>query len=193
MITAYTDGSCIFNGKKHAIGGYGVYYVHDTKTFEPFSAPLTNEDGNTVTNNRAELLAILTAMENLKDENEEVLIYSDSKYCILVITKYCFSKNPIPSNLKNPDILKRIQSVHMQYITPIIMKYVAAHTGLSDGNENADTLAVLGTAEAIVTSKLTGKLKAIDNMTYDEAFARNHKPRDKLTSCVFALMREMKK
>lgn len=193
-IVAYTDGSCIGNGKRNAVGGFGVFFTDDR--FEEVSEPLTNDNGITVTNNRAELLAIITALnivgQAANDTQEDIVIYSDSKYCKLVIEKHCFANKPISSELKNPDLLKVLQDLRRKINVPISIVYVKAHAGNTE-NELADTLAVLGTAQAIIEKKLYGKLKAFDNMTYEEAFAKNLKPRDKLSKFVFAFMTQMRR
>lgn len=192
-IIAYTDGSCIGNGKKSAIGGYGVFFVDDR--FEEVSEPLTNDNGITVTNNRAELLAIITALnvvtETANGNKEDIVIYSDSKYCKLVIEKHCFSNKALSSTLKNPDLLKILHDQWTTIQVPVSVRYVEAHKKENVENDIADTLAVLGTAQAIMEKKLTGKLKAFDNMTYDQAFSRNLAPRDKLSKFVFAFMKQL--
>lgn len=198
-IVVYTDGSCIFNGKRNAIGGYGVYFPNGD--YENVSEPLTKKPESpdtdpietlTVTNNRAELMAILTALNIVKKDN--LLIYTDSKYCKLVVEKYCFSTSNIDAtSLKNPDMLKRIQEVYRTHYANrrVELKYVAAHRGTSKENDIADDLAVLGTAHAIIEKNLAGKLKATDNLTYVDAFARGIKPHDKLTKFVFEFLRNL--
>lgn len=190
-IVAYTDGSCIFNGKRNAIGGYGVFFPNNE--FESVSEPLTNDNGITVTNNRAELFAIITALKMVatKQQYNELTIYTDSKYCKIVAERHCAKPGPIKQELKNPDMLKVIQDLlhHECKDMKVTFAYVAAHRGTSVENDKADSLAVLGTAQAIVQKGLHEKLKMPKtNMTYNDGFVKKIKPKDKLTKFIFELL-----
>lgn len=201
MIHVFTDGSCIFNGKPNCIGGYGVHFKDNV--FPDISLPLVlGADGIVPTNNRAELLAILTALLVLRDTSDQcVQMYSDSKYCILMVTKYCIPDRVIPENLKNMDLLLAIRNAYhtgMKNVESFSLKFVAAHTKLNDdiscGNEMADTLAVRGTAQAIVSLGLHETLKACGkNKTYAQACAQGCKTSNKLTQAVFQLLRQVKR
>lgn len=76
-IEIYTDGACSGNPGP---GGYGVILKYNEVTKE-----LSGGYNNT-TNNRMELLAVITGLEALK-EPCEVTIYSDSKYVVDAIAK----------------------------------------------------------------------------------------------------------
>ncbi|KAJ1937793.1 hypothetical protein EC988_007776, partial [Linderina pennispora] len=76
----YTDGASSGNGRDGARAGYGVYYGEgDSRNV---SAPLP---GPRQTNQRAELTAIRTALEQTQGD---VVIHTDSKYGIDSVTNW---------------------------------------------------------------------------------------------------------
>jgi len=89
QINVFTDGATLNNNKKlkERKGGYGVFF-QDNHEWN-LSNIYTEQP---VTNNKCELEAILQAIKIvLNNEKEKVIlnIYSDSKYCIDCITKFC--------------------------------------------------------------------------------------------------------
>jgi hypothetical protein len=70
----YTDGACSSNGQAKAYAGYGVYFGenHPLNISEPLIGPIQ-------TNNRAEMMAVIRALEIYPFEGR-VIVYSDSKY-----------------------------------------------------------------------------------------------------------------
>src|SRR3982751_5456692 len=78
MIEIYTDGASSGNPGP---GGFGVI-LRSGKHYKELSAGYRK-----TTNNRMELLAVITGLEAIKSPNQEVTIYSDSKYVIDAIEK----------------------------------------------------------------------------------------------------------
>lgn len=76
-LTIYTDGACSGNPGS---GGYGIVMLYGTYRKE------ISQGYRHTTNNRMELLAVITALKALK-ETCKVTLYSDSKYVIDSITK----------------------------------------------------------------------------------------------------------
>jgi len=78
MIRIFTDGAAQGNPGP---GGYGVVlkFNHAQKEL--------SEGFRLTTNNRMELLAVITGLEAIKKENIPVTIYSDSKYVVDAIEK----------------------------------------------------------------------------------------------------------
>lgn len=79
-IRIYTDGSALSNGQANAVGGVGVYFGPLDR--RNISEPLT---GTKQTNQRAELTAILRALE-VAPRDRKIVIYSDSNYAIQCCT-----------------------------------------------------------------------------------------------------------
>ena len=77
-IEIYTDGSAKGNPGK---GGYGIVIKNKDNYLE------ISNGYRLTTNNRMELLAVIVALEKLKNTNEEIIITSDSKYVIDAVTK----------------------------------------------------------------------------------------------------------
>lgn len=78
MIEIYTDGAARGNPGK---GGYGVilkYKEHYKEISEGFRL---------TTNNRMELLACIVGLKSIKTENQNITIFSDSKYVVDSVEK----------------------------------------------------------------------------------------------------------
>jgi ribonuclease HI len=144
-INAYTDGACSRNGRPDAKAGIGIFFKeNDSRNY-------CARIGGKQTNNRAELIAILTTIDILKREIQagcKINIYSDSTYAMRCCGEYgeklykknWESKKPIP----NLELIKQSYNI-FKNLDNVYLKYIAAHTGLQDvhsiGNEQADKLA----------------------------------------------------
>jgi len=73
-IVIYTDGSCSNNQERINSGGWGAVLRH-----KEFYKEIYGGEKNT-TNNRMELMAIIKALEEIKNNNIPVSIHSDSAY-----------------------------------------------------------------------------------------------------------------
>lgn len=133
-IEIYTDGACSGNPGK---GGYGIIMRVTEKGYEKeFS-----EGYRLTTNNRMELLAVITALENLKSSGHDVHIYTDSKYVSDAINQkwlYGWVKKGF-KNVKNPDLWRRFLPLFKEHQPTI--HWIKGHAGHAD-NERVDRLAV---------------------------------------------------
>ena len=77
-IIIYTDGSAKGNPGN---GGYGIVMISGMHRKE------LKQGFKLTTNNRMELLAVIVSLENIKKEQSEVTIYSDSKYVVNAVEK----------------------------------------------------------------------------------------------------------
>ncbi len=132
MIFLYTDGACINNP---GLGGYAALLKHrqGSKTF-------TGAFKNT-TNNRMELMGVIIGLEAIKIENQQVAIYTDSRYIVDSINRGWLKKWLVSSNFKgkkNQDLWHRLWKVYKQH--QIEIHWVKGHTGHTE-NEYCDTLA----------------------------------------------------
>jgi ribonuclease HI len=133
----FTDGACSSNGKALAKAGCGVYF-QDTQ--EEFSLPLkeamelcgiTGKISNT--NNTGEMMAILCALNLIKDKTQEVAIYTDSMYSINCISIWLKAwkknnwKTTTGKDVKNQSIIKAIDKKKSEFKS-VIFIYVKAHT-----------------------------------------------------------------
>ncbi len=86
IVEIYSDGACKGNP---GVGGWGALLRYGQQEKELFGGEADT------TNNRMELLSVIIALESLKKENEQVTIYSDSKYVIEYVEKKC-GKSGVP-------------------------------------------------------------------------------------------------
>ena len=140
-IHMYTDGGTIGNGRKDAIGGYGVFIPATSYTTERLIA---RKLVGKITNNIAELKGIITALKEIQDIKRTDLafiIHYDSTYAADVIT----GKKNAYANLElvtqGKQLLTECQNANLN----ITFNHVYSHTGKKDlhsiGNEVADKLA----------------------------------------------------
>jgi ribonuclease HI len=159
----YVDGSCVDNGGTKARGGYGVFWgiEHPQNTFGQLSADEKHS------NNRAELQAACTALEQAKSIGiKKVDIHSDSKYVVSGMNTW--RQNWVKKDWKKSDgkivankdkwqkLIERTNNLDSVKFT-----HVPGHSGVM-GNEQADKLAGMG--NSCVTS--TACIK--DSMTQDD-------------------------
>ena len=133
-IEIFTDGACSGNPGK---GGYGIVMKVPEKNYEKrFSKGF-----RLTTNNRMELLAVIVALEKLKSTENDIHIYTDSKYVADAINqKWIFGwiKKGF-KNVKNPDLWKRL--VPLLKAHKITFHWIKGHAGHPE-NEICDQLAV---------------------------------------------------
>lgn len=150
-INVFTDGSRILKNQTF-YAGYGIYFGENDERnkSEPY------KDGE-ITNNRAELFAILKSLCILEKEIKEkkiINIFTDSEYSLKSVTKWYKKwekenwKDNYGNERKNIDYIIPISSI-LEKNKNINMKHIYSHTGkknyVSIGNEKADILAVNGT------------------------------------------------
>lgn len=167
-IQVFTDGSSLDNAAVLSFGGIGVYFPNGE--LDDISEPFLLEP---ITNQRAELYAIYTALEKITDQLEfdTVTIYSDSEYSIKSLTEWIHKwkkQGWIGSkkqDVKNRDIIEPIHNIMEKYPGKIKFVHVRAHTGKQDFesrcNHQADKLATAGSnrAKTAISSILTKKSK----------------------------------
>lgn len=141
-IEIFTDGACSGNPGK---GGYGIVMKVPEKNYEKqFSKGF-----RLTTNNRMELLAVIVALEKLKSAENDIHIYTDSKYVADAINQkwiYGWIRKGF-KNVKNPDLWRRIIPLLNLYKPEF--HWVKGHAGHIE-NEICDQLAV----KAIKSEKL---------------------------------------
>lgn len=143
----YTDGSCYNNGGDNPIMGIGINFGNiDEKNISDVILDLSLNS----TNNLAEIIAIITAINNVKNnnnlKNKNTCIMSDSEYAIKCATSYgdkC-NRDNWSKNIPNKDYVKKLYNLY-QNSENIKLKHIYAHTNKKDidsiGNKIADELA----------------------------------------------------
>jgi len=143
MIELYTDGASSGNPGP---GGYGtilrtVYKGDNEKLYGKLIEKEYSGGFRKTTNNRMELLAVIIGLEALKSINQQVTIYSDSKYVIDAIDKkwvYGWIQKGFVGK-KNKDLWMRLMQLYKLH--QIRLVWVKGHAG-HPLNERCDRLAV---------------------------------------------------
>lgn len=138
-ISIYTDGACSGNPGPGGWGAVLVYKDHEREIFggEKYT-----------TNNRMELMAVIKALEALK-EPCNVDIYTDSKYVCNGISDWIDKwvengwKNSSRKDVKNQDLWRALLDKLGEHI--ITWNWLKGHAGHKN-NERADELARQGVA-----------------------------------------------
>lgn len=131
-VVVYTDGAAKGNPGN---GGYGIVMMFGSHRKE------ISEGFELTTNNRMELLSVIVALENLKKEGVEVVIYSDSKYVVDAVEKkwlFGWEKKNF-SKKKNPDLWIRFLKSYRKHSVRFV--WVKGHADVKE-NERCDKLAV---------------------------------------------------
>jgi ribonuclease HI len=150
MISIYTDGSSINNGRKNAKGAYSA--VYPSMPSESFGRPLAPDSSQT--NQTAELTGILEGLRTLKTlsdvSSSVVRVCTDSEYSINCLTKWITGwrkrdwktseGKPVVHKVLLESILKELEAFGGHQFV-----HVKAHTGAEDTdskwNDYADQLA----------------------------------------------------
>ena len=138
----FTDGA--YSSSRDQ-GGIGIVVLRDGEKVFKYSKAFKK-----TTNNQMELKAFLKTFEllNSKYKNEQATIYSDSAYCINILTSWIYSwsqndwKNSKNKTIKNLDIILSLYEYYniKFFINQIYIVKVEGHKGII-GNELADALA----------------------------------------------------
>ena len=134
MIKIYTDGSCLENPGN---GGWAAVINNDGNVKK-----ISGNEKNT-TNNRMELMATINALKKIKLD-EEIEIYTDSKYVKLGITEWINNwikndwKTSKRENVKNKDLWLELYNLNQSL--KVKWNWVKAHAG-NPLNEEVDSLA----------------------------------------------------
>lgn len=155
-IVVYCDGSCTNNGRAGARAGYGVYVTDNGMEKHRHSARLP--EGDAQTNQRAELLALMYALQYMGECGAVGTIYTDSKYAMQCIQTWGPTweaagwKKADKKPILHLDIIQPLYALWNMVKSRVTLQHVAGHSGLSDpisrGNAMADTLARAATESA---------------------------------------------
>lgn len=131
-ITIFTDGAAKGNPGP---GGYGVVLQTDKHMKE------LSEGYKLTTNNRMELLAVITGLEALKHKGSDAIVYTDSRYVADAVNNgWVFDwERKAFRKKKNSDLWKRFLKIYR--VHNVTFRWVEGHSGIQ-GNERCDHLAV---------------------------------------------------
>ena len=131
-ITIYTDGSSRGNPGP---GGYGAILMYGEKRKE-LSAGYRK-----TTNNRMELMGVITALEALKKTGLSITIYTDSQYIVKALNEGWLNKwlaTNFAKGKKNKDLWVRFYNLYKQHHIKLV--WVKGHAD-NPFNNRCDVLA----------------------------------------------------
>lgn len=131
-ITLYTDGAASGNPGP---GGYGAVLIFGSHRKE------ISQGFRHTTNNRMELLAVISGLEALKTANCIVTVYTDSRYVADSVEKgwlFGWEKKNF-SGKKNADLWSRFLRIYRNHQVKIV--WIKGHAAIPE-NERCDELAV---------------------------------------------------
>jgi ribonuclease HI len=132
MITLFTDGAAKGNPGP---GGFGAILDYKGKRKE------LSQGFRKTTNNRMELLAVISGLEAIKTEGWQVKVVSDSKYVVDSVEKGWLTgwEKKGFKGKKNEDLWRRYLAVAKKH--SVSFKWIKGHAGHAE-NERCDQLAV---------------------------------------------------
>ena len=131
-ITIFTDGACSGNPGP---GGFGVIMRCGNLEKE------ISEGYANTTNNRMELLAVITGLEAIKWDKADVTIWSDSSYVVDAVEKgwvFAWERKGFAKKA-NPDLWMRFLAVYHRHT--VRFQWIRGHNGHPE-NERCDRMAV---------------------------------------------------
>jgi ribonuclease HI len=132
MIRIYTDGAAQGNPGP---GGFGTILKFGSHVKE------LSQGFRLTTNNRMELLAVISGLKAIRKDNIPVTIYSDSKYVVDSVEKgwlWTWEKKDFKDKA-NADLWKQYIPLHKKFKPKFV--WVKGHAGHPE-NERCDELAV---------------------------------------------------
>lgn len=136
QVTIYTDGACLGNPGP---GGYGAVLLYGPHRQE------ISGGFRLTTNNRMEIMAVIAALEALK-ELCRITLYSDSQYVVNAMAQGWarrWKTNGWKRNQReeavNPDLWERLLDLCDQH--QVEFRWLRGHSGIAE-NERCDQLAV---------------------------------------------------
>lgn len=148
-LVVFTDGSAIGNGKKSAKAGYAAVFPN-----HPHLTCAKPLEGTVQTNNRAEFMACIYALEAADthdpERRETLHVYTDSQLLINTVTKWMSGwkrkgwKKSTGDPIMNQDLVERLDAL-LSHGRKVTWTHVEAHTGKSDWmstwNDTVDKMA----------------------------------------------------
>jgi ribonuclease HI len=139
-IKIYTDGASRGNPGP---GGYGVVLISGKHRLEK------SQGFRLTTNNRMELLAVITGLEALKKAGSRVVIYTDSKYVADSVEKgWVFQwESKAFKKKKNADLWVRFLKIYRKHNVRLV--WIKGHSNNIE-NEMCDRLAVKACSDEVL-------------------------------------------
>lgn len=139
VVNIYTDGACSGNQHDTNIGGWGAVLEYGERQKEIFGG------ATDTTNNRMELLALISALEHLNKSGLTIRVFSDSSYLV-----NCFKQRwyvgwlrngwltGTKKNVENRDLWERLLA--LTALHSVVFYHVKGHVNLEHPNTKVDAI-----------------------------------------------------
>ncbi|KAA1479858.1 ribonuclease H-like protein [Dentipellis sp. KUC8613] len=170
QITAYTDGSCIHNGKADARCGSGIWIAHDHELNREIRVP-----GEKQSNQIGEIVAVIVLLQ-IATAFAPLLIKTDSRYVIDGLTEHLSEwEDRGWIDVQNSEYFEAAAYHLRKRSAPTDFEWVKGHNNI-EGNEQADSSANNGARKLIadeldLTIPPTFKLQGAKLSTITQAIA----------------------
>lgn len=138
MLVISIDGACRRNGKPNCVSAGGVFIMHYNNALELTHTALKSNYELESTNQRGEMLALLTAIDYVYDSKQSAQVITDSEYLFNTMTKDWVGNwanngwiTSSGSPVKNKDIWLQIKYAHNECIyagIELMFYHVKGHT-----------------------------------------------------------------
>lgn len=133
MLRIAIDGACRRNGKPDCISAGGVFILH-YKELELIQTKILSNYEMQSTNQRGELLALLTALDYVCSANIEAQIITDSEYIFNTMTKEWYSNwerkgwvTSLNEPVKNIDMWREIAHAYRKCSVDVTFYHIKGH------------------------------------------------------------------
>jgi len=157
-IIIYTDGSAIGNPGP---GGCAAVLIYGKNRLE------LSKGYRLTTNNRMELMAVIMALEALKKDGLNIIIFSDSRYVVEAVEKKWIFKWKSTGFNKKKNIDLWMNFLELYPKNQIQFKWVEAHVGISE-NEKCDFLAKKAAENPQFIDKEYENLKNRESLNFEK-------------------------
>jgi len=136
----YTDGSSVGNGSAGAMAGFGVFWADKRMQHLNVSQRLV---GEVQSNNRAELQALIAALERAPNDDKPLRLFTDSQYAIRCVSEWLPGwrrtnwKTKRGTDVLNKDLIQQLDKLFRKRRTRPVLVHVRGHSGIH-GNTMAD-------------------------------------------------------
>jgi ribonuclease HI len=158
QVAIFTDGASSGNPGP---GGFGIVLISGSRRKE------ISHGYRLTTNNRMELLAVIVALETLKKDGLDVVIYTDSKYVVDSVEKkwvFTWQKKNFEKKA-NPDLWRRFLDIYPKH--KVRFKWVKGHAGNTE-NERCDQLATEAAARKLLKIDKGYEFKSESNDLFNQ-------------------------
>lgn len=167
------DGACRRNGKPNCIAAGGVFIQQYVDGTCELSKALSNYEIKS-TNQRGELLALITALDYIWSAKQSAMIVTDSEYIFNAMTKEWYKgwisrgwKTAMNEPVKNSDLWRAISQAHMKCVdddVEIIFYHIKGHC-IPFGKVTASSLLSNDNTGALLYEKALEKYDAVSTTT----------------------------